>query len=121
MFAVTLDSGSTVALIGAEVAVLASLLLVATFVETTLLKREPERTERGLAELTDEFWARRLSTFLILCGVTCTVAIIAALLFTFLAGAVLEVFTVVTFAGVVASFAAVCGNVLLRMRKRGHH
>jgi hypothetical protein len=114
-----LDNGSAMALLQAEVTVLAAILVVATFVEAILSNRRDDRTKVGLAGLSDEFWARKLATSLIICGCVCIAAMVIAVVYVLWGGTVLEILTLVTFAVSVGVFFVACVRILRRMRKGG--
>jgi hypothetical protein len=108
----------SLSLVAAEVAILVSLLLVATFVESIFAKKQSEQTAPSLSLLAEEQWVRTLAAYLLICSLVCVVAVGVALLFLFLGGRRLEIATVATFGCVITSFVVVTSSLLNRMRGR---
>ncbi len=111
---VTPDGSTT--LVASEVVILASLLIVAAFVESTFAQRRPEQS--GLSLVAEERWVRRLGGLLLACSLACFAGIALAMTYVCVGGKELEVAAIGSFGAVIVTFVAVTISVLHRMRSR---
>ena len=112
------STSTSIAFMSGEVAILASSLLVASFLVSTLQPTSSKTASNGLQRIRKESWARRLASYLLACVVLSAVAILVSLLLLFVTDTALQILTAVLFGVTIISFAWACVSVLLRLRSR---
>jgi hypothetical protein len=113
--AVTVGRPVALAIMGAEVAMLVSLLVVAALVESGY---SSEREAPTVAILREKFWVRRIANLLIGTALLCVVAAAIALACACVGSCGLAVATVISFAFALGAFSLACVMVLKALRDR---